>query len=229
MTRYAIGDPHGRYDALVDLLKAVDYKDFLDELYVLGDITDYHDGVFEIVKLLKSIGSINIRGNHDAVFRYWIKSGNHLYNWSHGGQGTLNSFNKSFDYDFNFHDNMLHRVYVPKHIELFYDNMHDYYLTEDNIVLCHAGWNTDYSIHGQNPDEFYNNRSMYKSALKNQLDLSFHPDLNRVFIGHTITKDYKPFISEKLINLDTGAKLDDGYLTIMNIDTLEYKQSNKWN
>lgn len=223
MRRFAVGDIHGQGDAFESVLQQVDFDDSRDQLIVLGDIYDYGTQTCQIIdRILKIKNRVVIRGNHDEVFRHWALTGNHMYNWSHGGSGTLKSYSQYLEQDFDFTYNMMHRVHVPqKHIN-FLNAMKDYYITEDNIMFCHAGFDTDYSLEDQVSDEFYQNRSLFKQTKKG---IAPRHDFKTVFIGHTITEDCEPFISDEVINLDTGAKSPKRPLTLMNIDTLNSVQS----
>lgn len=225
MSRYAIGDIHGQSKALRKLLYNIGFDNNKDQLVCLGDIFDYNDGVCDVIEQLLQIKNLTpILGNHDAVFKIWLNSGKHLYNWSNGGRETLASYSKFLGCGFNFTDNMIDPQNIPKHHREFINRMVDYHITDDDILFCHAGFDTNFKFDEQYADEFYNNRSMFKQARKGELDLSQHSNFKRIFIGHSITGDGKPFISDRLINLDTGAKKQGNNLTIMDIDTLEYWQ-----
>lgn len=223
MRRFLITDIHGRYEALEECLESVNFDNYKDQLFVNGDLYDYGNGVCEIIdRLIKVKNKIMMRGNHDMVFRHWLKTGVHLYNWSHCGIGNIQSYSKLIGKEFDLMENMIQLSDIPVYHEIFLDSMVDYHLTSDGLLFCHAGIDIELPLDLQISDEYYQNRSLFKNAKKGILPIS--SEFDKIFIGHTITDDNLPFITDNVINIDTGAKMIGGKLTIMNIDTLSYNQ-----
>ena len=96
MRTLAIGDIHGGYRGLVQLLEraAVQYS---DRLIFLGD---YVDGWSEsamviqrLIELSKTNDCIFIKGNHDVWCEEWLRSGKNEDIWlTHGGRETIKSY-----------------------------------------------------------------------------------------------------------------------------------------
>lgn len=77
--RFAIGDIHGRYNALLEVLKKSKFNYQEDELIVLGDVSDGGYNTYEVIEeLLKIKNLIFIMGNHDEWFLNHLRSG-----WTH--------------------------------------------------------------------------------------------------------------------------------------------------
>lgn len=140
----AIGDIHGCYHTLTDLLKDVDYSSAKDTLVFVGDYIDRGNFSYEVVTILKKMQQqagedkvICLRGNHEQMA---IDAFEHDYNketemldiygestqiWFYnGGEATLQSFQKHGE-------NLM--SYIPwfKSLPLIYDT--------PEILFCHAG------------------------------------------------------------------------------------------
>jgi serine/threonine protein phosphatase 1 len=108
---------------------------------------------------------------------------------------------------------------------------------EDNIpqggkCFVHGGFNRDHSIYYQSkktPHVLYWDRSLWSKALSAGKDVQLITDdkFDEIFIGHTSTQFWgttHPMNAGGIWNIDTGAGWG-GCVTIMNIDTKEYYQS----
>lgn len=218
MRTFVIGDIHGAYRALLHCLERSGFSKEEDTLIQLGDICDGWSEVKECVYELLSIKNlIVIKGNHDDWFNEYLKTGIHPTNWMYGGIATRDSFNV-----------------VSNTIEDFFNSQHLYYVDDNNRLFVHGGiqarTSVDY-IKKHNPSEFYWNRSMWNEALSLEADkkLETLDNFSEIFIGHTTTMNWgtdKPMYSGGVWNLDTGAGFK-GRLTIMNVDTKEYWQSDR--
>jgi len=210
MVRYVIGDIHGRFACLTDVLNKVSFDPVCDTLISLGDVCDGGYRTKDCIDKLIEIDASLCLGNHDAWTLYWMNTGFELPVWvTQGGINTLRS------YEFDMHS-------VPRcHIE-YLENA-EYYITDDkNNLFVHGGFNPSLELEHQDPYEL-----MWDREIVNYARDSCIPGFNRVFIGHTSTMMYgvdKPILANNLVMLDTGAGCT-GKLTIMNIDTLEWWQS----
>ena len=74
--RFCIGDIHGAYKALMQVLKLSDFDYDSDELICLGDVADSWSQVPECFdELLKIKNLVYIMGNHDEWLLDWFKIG----------------------------------------------------------------------------------------------------------------------------------------------------------
>jgi len=216
MKTFAIGDIHGSYKALIQVLERSAFDKEVDRLFVLGDVADGWPDVVECVETLLNIPNmIPILGNHDEWTREWLKFGMDAYQWtSQGGAATMASYLK-------------HPEAMVTHLIEYYEKAHFYYIDENNNVYVHGGWGNKEGI-GLDPVSNY----LWDRQMWNALGVSHHyghsanrtKKYNKVFIGHTALGQKKPEKRCNCWNLDTGAGWK-GFLTLMNVDTEEYWQS----
>lgn len=235
MKTFAIGDIHGAYRALVQVLERSGFDYQNDKLICLGDVTDGWSETAEAIEHLLSIKNlIYIKGNHDDWVEKFlpsvIKSGENTPSWflalnwiSQGGRETYQSYLKN-------------KNLVEKHIE-FLRNANLYHIDDDNRIFVHAGFNPERPIDKQKfinigkTDIYYWDRTLWTEMKHydkhNVVDSMEIKPYKEVYIGHTPTiRDYddKPVNIGNLWNLDTGAG-SSGKLTIMDVDTKEFTQS----
>ncbi len=128
----------------------------------------------------------------------------------------------------------------------------NYYKDEKNRLFTHGGFNRHLKLKDQREDIFYWDRDLWLSVLahentpnKRRKSLRFVEQLEEIFIGHTSTTNWNskeevtlfgiillkgepktdPMHVDKIWNLDTGAGGRNGKLTIMNVDSKQYWQS----
>jgi serine/threonine protein phosphatase 1 len=248
---YVIGDIHGGYLALKQVLQLCkfDYKN--DTLIVLGDVVDGRSDVYNCVEeLLKIKNRIDIMGNHDAWMVDFINTSFHPDSWSQGGLATAQSYADALGMELKVHKQMVARLrqypkynytlnLIPEDIteshQNFYKKMIRYYKDDNNNVFVHGGVNRFQPIKDQVAFHMMWDRKLFNQAMsaksgKTNLKWEFE-EVNNVFIGHTTTQCWdttEPIKASNVWNLDTGAG-GDGKLTIMNVDTEEYWQSDLMN
>ena len=215
-----VGDIHGRAPALTDVLVKSNFDKDRDTLIVLGDIVDGYPFTKECFDILLTIkNKIITIGNHDLWSLNWFLTGQELPVWVHqGGYATM----RSYDFD--------HRNVPAEHINLI-KNALTYYMDPQNNIYCHGGFNPKVDIDNQTREFITWDRTLCKYAhdrwiQKNPVTITPY---NHVFLGHTSTMFFhskKPLIMGNVIMLDTGGG-DVGRLTIMNVETLEFWQSEK--
>lgn len=238
---FAIGDIHGAYKALVQCLERSGFNKEEDELIQLGDVVDGWSEVYECVEELLTIKKlIVIKGNHDDWFNDWLTKGGHPTYWLQGGVGTLSSYCKNLDCIYHGSDaggyrTSLNFAMIPQKHREFFANQKLYYIDNYNRCFVHGGFKrtefVDY-LAIVDPIDFYWNRDLYnqaKSCIKGQ-KLKTANEFKEIFIGHSATinddRTFKPVISGGVYNLDQGAGFR-GKLTIMNVDTKEFWQSDE--
>jgi len=240
MRTLVLGDIHGAYAALFQCLERCCFDYDKDMLIQLGDVVDGYSESYECVEeLLKIKNLISIKGNHDEWLYEFIINDFHPKYWSFGGKGTLISYlthagkrdgyvtsRRGFKTTLNASD------FPPAH-RMFFANQRLFYVDNKNRCFVHAGFDLSCSFYNQIPSEYYDNRSLWLntfSAMNNGLVNSktlLATGFSEIFIGHTPTTNFgsdKPLKAFNVTNVDTGAG-HNGRLTIMDIDTKEFWQS----
>lgn len=234
---FVIGDVHGAYKALVQCLERSEFDKENDLLITLGDIVDSFEEVGQIKETVEELltikNRIDIRGNHDDWFVEFINFSVAHKAWvEQGGNMTLKSYNA-------------YKELIPETHRNFFLKQHYYYIDDKNRLFVHGGLDWHKDITDNLKDRLMWDRHAYQTALYWEafhLEHPTHPkqyfkNFNEIFIGHTSTvevTDYrypstdKPIHVCNLWNLDTGSG-GHGKLTIMNVDTKEYWQSDNIN
>ncbi|MGG8495470.1 metallophosphoesterase family protein [Tenacibaculum sp. TC6] len=229
MKTFVIGDIHGGLKAIPQVLKKANISPE-DTLIFLGD---YVDGWSEsaqviqfLIELAKKQPCIFIKGNHDIWCEDWLKTGEGDPIWlAHGGEATRKSYESFSD------------VQKQEHVA-FFQQMKLYYIDTKNRLFIHAGFT---SMHGVEKETFKLNyhfdRTLWEMALtmnqRIEKDSKLYPErlthYSEIYIGHTPTTKYnclEPMNAINVWNIDTGAAFT-GSLTIMDVDTKEFWQSNR--
>jgi len=227
---YCCGDIHGNYDGLMQCIERSNFNPETDRLISLGDICDGHRNTKQVIDYLLTLKNfILCRGNHDSSLcgcgnvdygwsLGWMLTGKEIpLCWYQGGQFTAAS------YDYN-------RKNVPQsHINLLKGAL-PYFIDDKNNLYVHGGFKLRKSVEEQDPEFLIWDRDL---VYKYGRGYAKHPikKYNHVFLGHTSTQAIKhdweatdPIISYNVIALDTGGGWN-GKLTIMDVETLEYWQS----
>lgn len=224
---FTMGDIHGNCRGLIQCLEKSGFNNDEDTLIQLGDVADGWSEVSESVDVLLSIKNlISIRGNHDVWCYDWFKYGEKPILWTEqGGKSTIESYIKSGKIMDNHHKD-------------FWNDQQDWHIDDKNRLFIHAGWGYNlpgdfekqcsYRVNaGTIAKECHWDRSLYESAktahhTKNKFKAL--ESFNEVYIGHTAQMNNKPNQFLNLWNLDSGSGWN-GNLTIMDIDTKEFWQS----
>ena len=241
-----MGDPHGGYKAFIQCMErsGFDYEE--DELILLGDVADGWSEVPELIEeLLKIRNLISIMGNHDNWAYKWLKFGLVPALWAdQGGKATINAYIRRPE----LKDKHLELFFSKQHYYYVDDNNrgfvhggfisrkglgHDFHQT--SYLWDRDMWSIAMMSNGRlhlNEDGIPQTKRFYKHK--------------EVFIGHTSTDNWKikphlpeykdpnqkknggitvPMNRSNVWNLDTGGGNSFGKLTIMNINSKQYWQS----
>ena len=222
MKTYCLGDVHGTYKALMQCFERAGFNYNEDRLIVLGDVVDGYPETKECINELKKIKDlVYVIGNHDQWVLSWMNSGITQPIWiTQGGDNTIKSYGGQSG--------------VPESHRKFLRTAYLYY-EQDNKLFVHAGVDPNQKdIKKQRPDLLVWDRQLIQSAWQKEHQKRDWKvmDYDKIFIGHTTTQWFKkdgkeilePIFACNIINLDTGAGWS-GKLTIMDIDTYEYWQS----
>jgi len=223
MKTFVLGDIHGAYKALLQVIERSGIDKENDRLIFLGDVTDGWSETPEAIEELLSFKNlIPMLGNHDHWTREFLpleeskaKTTGSMW-WYQGGGSTYKAYQRRPELK-------------EKHIE-FLNNMKSYYF-EDDKCFVHGGLDMSKDINEQ--DEFYViwDRRMWETVYRGK---KLETDFNEIYIGHTPTIRYPkgngdqrfPMNYGQVWNMDTGAAYT-GKLTIMDIETKEFWQSDK--
>ncbi len=232
--KLVIGDIHGGLRGLHQILERAKVTKE-DTLIFLGD---YVDGWSEspqvldyLIELDKTHDCIFIRGNHDELLWDWFTGNKEEIDeamwYKHGGEATVTAYAN------------VSEATKKTHIE-FLENLLNYHLDDQNRLFIHAGFTNMNGIHYEYlPKLFYWDRTLWEAALSLDKAISkeshFYPKrftlYEEIYIGHTpVTRigETTPVHKACVWNMDTGAAFK-GPLTIMNVDSKEFWQSEPLN
>lgn len=233
MRTLAIGDIHGGYRALIQLLERIGLQPD-DQLIFLGDYVDGWSQSFEVLEELISLAQkqkqnncpvpIFLRGNHDDLVLDFLVRGEQNKQWLyHGGSSTVYSYTGKSEKE------------ITKHVAFLKNELVDFYEHKGNGYF-HAGF---HNLNGPHNEYFkglpYWDRSLWEMALCIDPNLSeddprFPNRLKlykEIFIGHTPTTrldSTHPINAANIWNVDTGAAFT-GPLTALCVETKEFWQS----
>jgi len=216
MKKFVIGDIHGNYKALTEVLTLSGFQKDQDKLIILGDICDGHNRTRECVEEILTIPNrVFVLGNHDLWFiDYLVQVEKRPEAWIHqGGDATLESYERVGD--------------IPENHRKFFLTEHVPYHEEDNMCFVHGGFPYGSSPRFEPLDELLWNRSLcYKmKELNSNGKTGLIQQYEHVFVGHTTTQLFGnvlyPLTFGNLTMLDCGGGWD-GKLAMMDIHTKKY-------
>ncbi|MFH4966963.1 metallophosphoesterase family protein [Gaetbulibacter sp. M240] len=227
MRTFAIGDIHGGFKALIQLLNTMEITEE-DQLIFLGDYVDGWSESAQVIAFLmelkETFSCVFIKGNHDVWCENWLEEGAVNPSWYiHGGKATLGSYTD------------ISREEKQKHLE-FFKGMKPYFLDDNNRLFIHAGFTSMHGVGKEvSQDTFFYDRTLWEMALAlNEHIKKDDPNYpnrlkhySEIYIGHTPTTRYQsdlPMQAAGVWNIDTGAAFK-GKLSAINIDTKAVYQS----
>lgn len=225
MRKLVIGDIHGGYRAMLQVLDRAKFNPQEDMLIGLGDYADGWPEVYEVIKYLKELPNFRgVIGNHDVWLLDFLSYGYAPHIWlSQGGMASFKSYQGILNSDLSEN----HRRFLSSL---------PYYLEIDDKLFLHGGLNVStisgINIREQRIEDLIWNRELFQD-IAYAVKYSSDPSLNispykEIYIGHTTTQmvqpDFTPVFGYNVYLLDQGAGWD-GKLTVMDIDTKEWWQS----
>jgi len=206
----AIGDIHGCYHPLRELVEDELQLTRDDELVLIGDYIDrgpHSKSVLDYIIGLKAAGFsiVTLLGNHESMLLKAMQEDMYLVNWLfNGGRATLDSFNIR-------HPDLIPDLYLTfmHELKLFYQ--------VDPFIFVHAGFNNAIA------DPFTDEHLMLWTRQENH----FHPLFKgkTIIHGHSVNtvSDLHTRMDERwgIINIDTGCvyphKTDCGLLSAVDL------------
>lgn len=184
----ALGDVHGRYKALKQVLSLSKFDYNNDTLIVLGDLPDGGFNTSLVLdELIKIKNIVFIYGNHEIFFMNFLFKGISASEWiNQGGANTLNSYGGKVIPNKNLAQKPImldvNGVKVPKkHVEFLAKGV--YYYEHNNMLFVHGGLDPNKEMKDQDIHTLTWDRSIIKYAENNKIK-----DYDKVLIGHTSTQ-----------------------------------------
>ncbi len=190
---FAVGDIHGCYEKLVELMKILPWKKQNGDLLLfIGDYVDRGTGSRDVVEFLVQLQKnggdfVFLKGNHEKMLLdYYVDHKDQMLYIANGGAETIASYvegaigRKAFE--------------LPKEHLHFLQTLQLYYETEDYIFV-HAGLKDSVPLQEQSQEDLL--------WIREEFIYSVYDWNKRVVFGHTALET--PFVSPGKIGIDTGA------------------------
>jgi serine/threonine protein phosphatase 1 len=212
--RIIIGDVHGHFDTLMQLLEAI-APGQNDQVYFLGDLIDRGPKSAEVVEFIIDNNYPCVLGNHEEILLCTIGYGkinsHNLEFWLRaGGNTTLTSYNNEIPY---------HHLEWMRELPVYRDL--------GDIFLVHAGVHPHIPLEQQSSEQLCWIRGEFHYSKK-----PYFPD-KLIIVGHTITFTFPNVEPGKLVtgngwlDIDTGAyHPHSGWLTGLDITNKKVYQVN---
>jgi len=213
METYVLGDIHGAFRALEQVLERSPFRPGLDRLIQLGDVADGWPDTPQCVERLLGIpNSIWIQGNHDWWTAGWLATRRPPAEadptwYAQGGQATYEAYQP------------LPPETTDRHLRTFFGQQLPYFEDEHYNLYLHASYDSAQLIARQEPFDLLWARDLWEDG---QEATGYH----ECFIGHTPTLPAStvPCHRRNVWNVDQGAGFA-GRLSMLNVRTKEFVQS----
>jgi serine/threonine protein phosphatase 1 len=188
---FAVGDIHGTFDRLQNLMQKIPIDFAKDTLVFIGDYIDRGPGSVEVVDYLLDLKkrvpeTIFLKGNHEDMLENYLDGTDRFTYLLNGGQKTLDSYlNKSAQPD-SF-------PIPPAHMD-FFKSLRLYYETE-SYIFVHAGLRPKVPLASQETEDML--------WIRDKFIYSKYNFGKPVVFGHTPLE--KPLVESNKIGIDTGA------------------------
>lgn len=213
MRTFVLGDVHGAYRALRQVLERSKFNMNKDRLICLGDVVDgWPETKESIDELLKIKNLVYVVGNHDIWARQWMVNQEAPDIWlDQGGRATCDSYVNG----------------APESHKKFLQDAR-YFFIDNNRLFVHGGITPGTKAEDCPTDVFYWDRSLVRTAMdlerKNKTEQLTPYD--EVYVGHTPISSPHPMKYCEVWMMDTGAAWS-GPLSMMDIDSKEWFTSDK--
>jgi len=241
MNYYVVGDVHGEYNALLNLVDKIPTG---SELVFVGDLVDRGTQSAHVIKFVRENNLLCVRGNHELMmiehgskFIENIKNKSELEQenmWlKHGGTETLLSYdlvsikdNKIVphpfinEFIFQFEDDIAWMKRLPLYLELDVEH-----LSKRKVVISHSAIASVWNLRDNSEEA---ERNKFEGTVlwgrTKPVDTEF---IFNIF-GHT-PQEYSADIKNHYVNIDTGCYMKDnkgfGLLSAYCVETGEIYSS----
>ena len=188
---FAIGDIHGSFDQLQELMQKIPIDFATDTLVFIGDYIDRGPGSVEVVDYLLDLQkrvpeTIFLKGNHEDMLEKYLDGTDRFTYLLNGGQKTLDSYLSN--------TNRTDGYPIPTgHME-FFRSLRLYYETE-SYIFVHAGLRPKVPLASQEPEDLL--------WIRDKFIYSKYYFGKTVVFGHTPLET--PLVERNKIGIDTGA------------------------
>lgn len=214
---YVVGDIHGHFRQLMQILIKIKFNFKKDRLFSVGDLCDRGPDSKEVLNWLTYNWFIPVIGNHEALIIGYVEN---LINFD-----VLLKVGAQWWFDVKEDSQKIIVDYfttLPIAIEVETIN--------GKIGIVHAAcptksWNDFKSgLHGEDYYTYANKAIWTYAEKENKYNVE---DIDYIVVGHTTQHEYLKW--ENVFLIDTGATFENGYFTILDLETLKpvnYKNIN---
>jgi len=188
---FAIGDIHGSFNQLQELMQKIPIDFTRDTLVFIGDYIDRGPNSVEVVEYLIGLkkrvpGIVFLKGNHEDMLEKYLDGTDRFTYLLNGGQNTLDSY---------LSRNLQSELYpIPADHMAFFKSLRLYYETEAYIFV-HAGLRPKVPLASQETEDLL--------WIRDKFLYSKYNFGKTVIFGHTPLE--KPLVESNKIGIDTGA------------------------
>jgi diadenosine tetraphosphatase ApaH/serine/threonine PP2A family protein phosphatase len=204
---FAVGDIHGSFDRLQELMEKIPIDFASDTLVFIGDYIDRGPASVEVVDYLIDLKKripeiIFLKGNHEDMLEKYLDGSDRFTYLLNGGQSTLDSY---------LSRNLQSELYpIPPDHMAFFKSLRLYYETEAYIFV-HAGLRPKVPLASQEAEDLL--------WIRDKFIYSKYNFGKTVVFGHTPLE--KPLVESNKIGIDTGAVYGNA-LTCVQLPELEF-------
>ncbi len=236
--RIIIGDVHGNYQGVENLLHINNYNPNDDILIFVGDYNDHEknlgfstkntiDLLLELKKASESV--FFVLGNHDLWFREWLDSGGIPHPmWAK--QGARETFASYGIHQLREAESQIEKI--PESHRHFYKNeIQDYYI-DDVMVVIHGGFTNAGQMVSISKEEkldyeqiyqvIWDRRFLFTKLQEEKFMFEKYFGDRYLITGHTPYGPYQSEINQKWVLIDGGSKTGKPQAGVVITDTSCY-------
>jgi hypothetical protein len=185
-----VGDPHGCFDEVTDLLKLLAWQMVYDILIFAGDLVDRGPKILEMVNFVRYIENIyTVEGNHEDKFKRWMRG--RPVHVGHALQMTIDAFKEEIEHP-------------RKRTELqqWFEELPQMIRITDDIYVAHAGIVPYMPIDKQEADRVLRIRTADAAGNMPWWKWDRGEDAPWILFGHNIQPDHHA--GSRALALDGG-------------------------